>query len=76
MNIPGTVGGAVKMNANAYGGDLSRVLEWVDVAGADRRLSGANPTELGFSYRGSNLGDARGGRARVLPSLAVGRPRR
>ena len=31
VNIPGTVGGAVKMNANAYGGDLSRVLEWVDV---------------------------------------------
>ena len=40
VNIPGTVGGAVKMNANAYGGDLARVLEWVDVAtpsGTDRR---------------------------------------
>ena len=36
MNIPGTVGGAVKMNANAYGGDLSRVLEWVEVATAAR----------------------------------------
>ncbi|MEA2425891.1 MAG: UDP-N-acetylmuramate dehydrogenase, partial [Thermoleophilaceae bacterium] len=32
VNIPGTVGGAVKMNANAYGGDLSRVLEWVLIA--------------------------------------------
>ena len=55
VNIPGTVGGAVKMNANAYGGDLSRVLEWVDVAtpaGTDRRT----PAELGFSYRQSNLG--------------------
>ena len=54
VNIPGTVGGAVKMNANAYGGDLSRVLEWVDVAtpaGIDRR----EPGELGFSYRRSNL---------------------
>ena len=43
VNIPGTVGGAVKMNANAYGGDLSRVLEWVDVAtpaGTDRRAPG------------------------------------
>src|ERR671916_1736362 len=28
VNIPGTVGGAVRMNANAYGGDLTRVLEW------------------------------------------------
>lgn len=55
VNIPGTVGGAVKMNANAYGGDLSRVLEWVEVAtpaGADRRA----PADLGFSYRRSNLG--------------------
>ena len=55
VNIPGTVGGAVKMNANAYGGDLSRALEWVDIvtpAGMDRR----RPADLGFSYRRSNLG--------------------
>jgi UDP-N-acetylenolpyruvoylglucosamine reductase len=54
VNIPGTVGGAVKMNANAYGGDLARVLEWVDIAtseGVDRR----GPDDLGFSYRRSNL---------------------
>jgi UDP-N-acetylenolpyruvoylglucosamine reductase len=55
VNIPGTVGGAVKMNANAYGGELSRVLEWVEVAtpaGTGRRA----PGELGFAYRRSNLG--------------------
>ena len=55
VNIPGTVGGAVKMNANAYGGDLSRVLEWVEIAspeGVGRR----RPEELGFAYRRSNLG--------------------
>jgi UDP-N-acetylenolpyruvoylglucosamine reductase len=54
VNIPGTVGGAVKMNANAYGGDLARVLEWVDVttpSGTDRR----EPAQLGFRYRRSNL---------------------
>jgi len=54
VNIPGTVGGAVKMNANAYGGELGRVLEWVEVAtpgGTERRA----PVELGFSYRSSNL---------------------
>jgi len=34
VNIPGTVGGAVRMNANAYDGQLGRVLEWVDVAAA------------------------------------------
>jgi len=55
VNIPGTVGGAVKMNANAYGGQLARVLEWVDVCspgGRDRR----EPRQLGFAYRSSNLG--------------------
>jgi len=55
VNIPGTVGGAVKMNANAYGGDLSRALEWVEVAtasGTERRV----PADLGFSYRRSALG--------------------
>ncbi len=54
VNIPGTVGGAVKMNANAYGGDLAEVLEWVEVTtptGTDVRT----PADLGFSYRRSNL---------------------
>jgi UDP-N-acetylenolpyruvoylglucosamine reductase len=54
VNIPGTVGGAVQMNANAYGGELGRVLEWVQVvtvAGSQRR----RPPDLGFSYRSSNL---------------------
>ncbi len=54
INIPGTVGGAVRMNANAYGGQLARVLEWVDVctgSGTERR----NPRDLGFAYRRSGL---------------------
>ncbi len=56
VNIPGTVGGAVRMNANAYGGELGRVLELVTVctpAGSEQR----RPEDLGFRYRGSNLGD-------------------
>jgi len=54
VNIPGTVGGAVRMNANAYGGELAQVLEWVDVAGpgaTERR----RPDQLGFAYRRSAL---------------------
>ena len=54
VNIPGTVGGAVRMNANAYGGELARVLEWVEIVTAEgtRRR---DPAELGFAYRRSNI---------------------
>jgi UDP-N-acetylenolpyruvoylglucosamine reductase len=54
VSIPGTVGGAVRMNANAYGGALAEVLEWVDIVsagGTERRT----PDQLGFDYRRSNL---------------------
>jgi UDP-N-acetylenolpyruvoylglucosamine reductase len=54
VNIPGSVGGAVRMNANAYGGELGRVIEWVDVVSADG-TSRRRPDELGFAYRRSNL---------------------
>jgi UDP-N-acetylenolpyruvoylglucosamine reductase len=56
VNIPGTVGGAVRMNANAYGGELGRVLESVTVCtagGSEER----RPHDLGFRYRGSDLGE-------------------
>jgi UDP-N-acetylenolpyruvoylglucosamine reductase len=54
--IPGTVGGGVRMNAGAYGGDWARVLERalvVDSGGA-RWLT---PAELGLQYRRSDLRD-------------------
>jgi UDP-N-acetylmuramate dehydrogenase len=54
VNIPGTVGGAVRMNANAYGGELARALDWVDIvsaSGTERRT----PDQLGFAYRRSSL---------------------
>jgi UDP-N-acetylmuramate dehydrogenase len=53
--IPGTVGGAVAMNAGAYGGDVANTLHWAEIVtrqGAFRRLSAG---EIGFSYRHSGL---------------------
>ena len=52
--IPGTAGGGVWMNAGAYGGDWSGVLERalvVDAEGADWFTA----AELGLSYRHSDL---------------------
>jgi UDP-N-acetylenolpyruvoylglucosamine reductase len=67
VSIPGTVGGAVRMNANAYGGQLARVLEWVDVVRAEGRER-RTPEDLGFAYRRSNL---RGGEVVVRASFAL-----
>jgi UDP-N-acetylenolpyruvoylglucosamine reductase len=74
INIPGTAGGAVRMNANAYGGQLAEVLDWVEVAtatGSECR----SPEQLEFAYRRSNL---RPGEvvARVCFQLRPGDPKR
>jgi UDP-N-acetylmuramate dehydrogenase len=53
--IPGTIGGAVAMNAGAYGGETAEVLDWAEIvtrSGEFRRLSAA---ELAFAYRSSAL---------------------
>lgn len=55
INIPGTAGGAVRMNANAYGGRLGDVLESVELVtaeGVEERV----PDQLGFGYRTSSIG--------------------
>lgn len=58
--IPGTVGGGVYMNAGAYGGELSDIIESVEVMdfeGNVRRMTG---DEMGFSYRHSRLEEESG----------------
>ena len=52
--IPGTVGGAVWMNAGAYGGDIAGVLERALVAD-DKGTRWQTPAELGLRYRSSGL---------------------
>jgi UDP-N-acetylmuramate dehydrogenase len=54
--IPGTVGGAVYMNAGAYDGETKDVLRWADVYQDGEVLRMSN-TDLDLSYRRSNLHD-------------------
>ncbi len=53
--IPGTVGGAVVMNAGAYGGEISRILEFVTVLDEGGRLSRRQAEELELGYRTSRF---------------------
>jgi UDP-N-acetylenolpyruvoylglucosamine reductase len=52
--IPGTAGGGVWMNAGAYGGDWSGILERALIVDA-RGPSWRTPAELGLRYRHSDL---------------------
>lgn len=53
--IPGTVGGAVYMNAGAYGGELKQVLSRVTFLDKDLRLETLPVEELALGYRTSRF---------------------
>lgn len=53
--IPGSVGGAVVMNAGANGGQISQVVEWVRVFQPGEGIKTLPAGELGFAYRYSIL---------------------
>ena len=53
--IPGSIGGAVFMNAGAYGGEIKDVLETVDVLTSDMQVKTVTAKELDLSYRHSKL---------------------
>jgi UDP-N-acetylmuramate dehydrogenase len=57
--IPGSVGGGVRMNAGAHGGELADRLVWADVfhltGGRAGQAARMKPDELGFGYRRSAL---------------------
>ncbi|MBM7618897.1 UDP-N-acetylmuramate dehydrogenase [Bacillus tianshenii] len=59
--IPGTVGGAVYMNAGAHGSDMSKVLKKAHVLFEDGEMAWLTPEELKFSYRTSLLQKERPG---------------
>lgn len=53
--IPGSVGGAVFMNAGAHGSDMSKIVEKALILFPDGELKWLSTEELGFSYRTSIL---------------------
>ncbi|SDH91045.1 UDP-N-acetylmuramate dehydrogenase [Alteribacillus bidgolensis] len=58
--IPGTVGGAVFMNAGAHGSDMSNILIEARVLFPDGRLEWVNNEDMNFSYRTSRLQKEKG----------------
>ena len=53
--IPGTFGGAVVMNAGAYGGEMVQVLKEVKVLTKDGEIKTLKAEELELGYRTSNI---------------------
>ena len=58
--IPGTVGGGVYMNAGAYGGELSQIIESVEVMDYQGNISRIPCERMDFSYRHSRLEEEEG----------------
>ncbi len=53
--IPGSVGGAVFMNAGAYDGEIKDILTKVKLIDRDRQIRWLDASELDLSYRHSNI---------------------
>lgn len=53
--VPGTLGGALKMNAGAWGSEISNYLISVEVIGSDGIIKMLKPTDLKFGYRKSSF---------------------
>ncbi len=57
FGIPGSLGGAVYMNAGAYGGEMSDVLVGAEVLTVERQFEYRTTNQLELSYRHSALCD-------------------
>ncbi len=59
QGIPGSLGGAVTMNAGAYGGEMRQVVESVTVVKLDGTVGEVPADECGFGYRRSAFSDGK-----------------
>ncbi len=49
--VPGTLGGALRMNAGAYGTEIKDVVIWAEAMDPGGRIHRLDPPALGFAYR-------------------------
>jgi UDP-N-acetylmuramate dehydrogenase len=68
IGIPGSIGGAVYMNAGAYGGQMADVVDRVRVLTEDGDYCEWSQKDLGFDYRRSSLQDG----SHVIVRVAFG----
>ena len=57
--IPGSVGGAVYMNAGAYGGEMAQVVSWVKVLNEKGEVETIPAENCDFAYRHSAFSDGK-----------------
>ena len=55
IGVPGTLGGALSMNAGAYGEEISNYLESVNIMRMDGEIINYKQNDINFSYRFSNF---------------------
>ena len=55
VGIPGTIGGALIMNAGAYGAEVKDVLQWVDLMSMNGQIIRLTPDDLQMVYRKGNI---------------------
>ena len=53
--IPGTVGGALMLNAGAYGRQIGDLVEWVEIVDSEGDLHRVNAGDIRFDYRETTL---------------------
>lgn len=53
--VPGTLGGALKMNAGAWGSEISNYLTSVEIVDAYGNVKTLKPIDLNFGYRNSSF---------------------
>lgn len=69
LGVPGSVGGAVVMNAGAYGVEVFDLLEWVKLASPQEGLRMVSSADIDHGYRWSEIGA--GGQVVVRARLAL-----